>query len=401
MKKYIVSLLLIIIGSQVFPQYCIMDEMDKCGVYSETQMLKLKSIYGNHWGYSYDSLLVDIEKWEQSPFVKIQSIGASTQERDIFELTITGDQITRNSKRRIFIHARTHPGEVQSFWVTNEIINILLTEDRLGNFLRENCIFHIIPMYNPDGVELEKPRENANDVDLESNWAADTVEVEVHVLRARMEALMQEINPVEVALNMHSAYGTRRYFVYHHENGTSAEFAIKEQNFINAIRNYFMDGIKPYDTFVSWSTGTPFHYPESWWWHNYGEAVMALTYEDMNDASAGDYDKTAFAMVRGIIDYLKLGYVGIEENINKKTIAVYPNPFTNNIYVNSHNTENPERVIVYDLMGKIVFQSNNPLQFSNIIWNGKTSVGNEVKPGTYYLSIQSNSKIETHIVIKR
>ncbi|MCI0691821.1 hypothetical protein L0337_07415 [candidate division KSB1 bacterium] len=106
---------------------------------------------------------------------------------------------------RIWMHARTHPSEVQGWWVTDEMIKLLLGETSLARLLRERCLFNIMPMYNPDGVELGLARENAHGVDIESNW------------------------------------------------------------------NYF----------VSWVGSTPTQYPESWFWLNHREAVMALTYEEM------------------------------------------------------------------------------------------------------------------------
>ena len=139
----------------------------KCGIIPENESEILRD--NQNWGYGYDSLIIDLDRWNESPFVTVDSLGASVQNRGIWELIIA-ENPDLSTNHRIYIHSRTHPGEDESFWVTNEIINILLSDTPLGGFLRANFIFHIIPMFNPDGVELGYPRNNANGIDIESGW---------------------------------------------------------------------------------------------------------------------------------------------------------------------------------------------------------------------------------------
>jgi hypothetical protein len=314
---------------------------DKCG-YDEELAQQMKAILGDNWGYGYDSLLIDLARWEQSPYVTIDSIGASVQNRALWQLTITSNPAApSNMKKTIFVHARTHPGEVQAFWVTNELINLLTSEDPFSQFVRENCTFYIIPMYNPDGVELEYPRQNAHGVDLESNWNTFPSEPEVQTLRNRFSELMSSPAPIEVALNMHSAIACTRYFVYHDSVGTTYQFTLLEKDFINGVRSYFPNGphgIEPWNYYVSWTSGTPLVYPESWFWINFAESVMALTYEDMNCPEAGSYDTTAFALLHGVADYL--GVV--------TTIALEPSLRQNQQLVLDQNYPNPVQLSQYD-----------------------------------------------------
>jgi hypothetical protein len=305
---------------------------DKCG-FDEALAAQMVALLGTSWGYGYDSLLVDLERWRQSPYLIIDSLGASVQNRALWQLTITSDTLPGiTHKRTVFIHARTHPNEVQGWWVTNELINLLISEDSLAQFIRENCTFHIIPMYNPDGVELGYPRVNANGVDLERNWDVNPVEPEVAVLRNRFTELMSSPAPIEVALNMHSSSQCKRFFVYHDSSGTSYQFTLLEKDFISGVRSYFSNGIEPWDFFISWTSGTPPYYPESWFWLNFGEAVMALTYEDMHCTIAGAYDSTAFALLHGIVDYLGLVPTLVSNKPSREVkhltlLQNYPNPF--------------------------------------------------------------------------
>ncbi len=329
---------------------------DKCGHDPATAACLLNKL-GNHWGYSYDSLLVDLQCWKRSRHVTIDSIGASVQNRAIWEVTITAGSDPAKPRRRVYIHARTHPGEVQSWWVTREIIKILLAEDDFSQSVRDSCVFHIVPMYNPDGVELEYPRENANGIDIESNWNKYPHQAEVAVLKRRFDELMKSAAPIEVALNMHSAYGRNRYFVFHDAAGTSEAYAVMQRQFIEGVRAYFTEGIKPWNHFISWKTGTATQYPESWFWIYYRERVMALTYEDMNDASAGSFDRTAHALVRGVIDYLNRRSTGISPSTSPRPAALaleqnYPNPF-NPVTTITYQiaAPGPVRLRIYDLFG--------------------------------------------------
>ena len=342
------TLSIFIFSSPLWGQNELLYFPDKCGYYDREAALQNLEILGDHWGYGYDSLLADLGPWSQSPYATIDSLGASVQDRALWQVTITSDVPPTEPQRTVHIHARTHPNEVQGWWVTDEVIQLLLSEDPFAQFLREKCVFYIIPMYNPDGVELEYPRENAHGIDLESNWNTNPVEPEVAVLRQRFTDLMASPAPIEVALNMHSAWACKRYFVYHDSVGTSPSFTVLEKDYIEGIRYYFPNGIEPWYYFISWTSGTPLVYPESWFWLNHGENVMALTYEDMNCASAGNYDMTAYALLHGIADYMGLLFTGIsaapfEQHEPLQLHQSYPNP------VNARDGITTSTIIEYQL----------------------------------------------------
>lgn len=402
MKNFLVIFLILLFPVLLSGQI-IDDEADKCGSDLKAAMELLDEL-GDNWGYAYDDLLLDLDEWESSEFITIDSIGESTLGRQIYELTVTDYTIPDTDKHRIYIHARTHPGEVQAFWVTDEIINFLLDDNEIGALLRTKCIFHIVPMYNPDGVELEYPRENANDVDIESNWGSSDPEDEVVNLKNRFEELMLEDNPIEIALNMHSAVACKRYFVYHHANGTSASFADLEEEFITDIWNHYPDGMEPYYYYVSWASGTPDRYPESWWWINHGANVMALTYEDMNCTSAGSYDKTASAILNGITDYLVLGTSSRDREIDGHSIDLqaYPNPFSEQLSIEWNPVEELKSVYITDLLGRIVFQLNETEALDGKLFlNSNDWNSSPIPEGIYFLNMRFENRIESAKLVKK
>ena len=388
----------------VFPTitYSQIESVDKCGYVFSDQPNHFLTRTAN-WGYGYDSLLVDLERWGASSFVTVDSLGASVQNRALWELTIA-DNPQSSSNHRIYIHARTHPGEEEAFWVTNEIINFLISDTPLAAFIRSNCIFHIIPMYNPDGVELGYNRENANGVDIESGWDDVPLELEVAVLKNRfIELTLLVNNPIEMALNMHSSYSCKRYFVYHDTAGTSESYTILEQQFINGVQSYFLGGFEDWDYFVSWTSGTPDQYPESWWWMNHGENVMALTYEDMNCDAAGSYDSTAYALVLGICEYLGLDLTQIQNEADKPSgyslLQNYPNPFNPVTKLRYDLPENSHvNITIYDMLGRAVKTMVNQHQNAghrSIIWDGTNDYDNTVSTGIYLYQIQAGAYTRT------
>jgi hypothetical protein len=285
----------------------------------------------NHWGYGYDSLLVELEKWRRDPFIHVDSVGASVLGRAIWELTIT-DPASGGPKHTIFIHARTHPSEVQAFRVTDAIIDYLTSDVPYARQLRAHTTFHIMPMYNPDGVELELARQNAHEIDLERNWDAASPEPEVATLRRRFVQLMASDGPIEIALNMHSAGDCKRYFVYHDTIGVSVFYTRMEQHFIADVRSFFPTGIENYTFDQRWQSGALTNFPEGWWWIEHGDHVLALTYEDMNCPDAGEYDSTAYAILHGIGGYLDIRDEAAVPHVatlpeEVTLLGAYPNPF--------------------------------------------------------------------------
>lgn len=264
------------------------------------------------WGYGNDSLEADLALWKRHPHVRVDSFGASSLARPLWVVTLSDSTDSVASvpgrpgpKRRVFVHARTHPAEVQSLYVAREMIRFLLDSTETARDLRKRFLFHFVPHLNPDGVQLAMARQNANGVDIESNWDKPVLEPEVESLKRLFDAFQAGSIPVEVALNLHSdQFNGKRFFFYHHEAGTSWIYTELQKEFIKGVQSHFPGGIENWDFITSWATGTGFRYPEGYWWKTQQEKVLALTYEDNNSATASRYDSAGRALVLGSVAYL-------------------------------------------------------------------------------------------------
>jgi hypothetical protein len=255
-------------------------------------------------------------------------------------------------------------------------------------------------MYNSDGVELEYPRQNANMVDLERDWDKNPMQPESAALKLRFSQLMSSEEPIEVALNMHSSTACTRFFVYHDSVGTSSYFTLLEQDFIGDVRNYYPEGIEPWNYYVSWTSGTPTHFPESWFWFNFRESVMALTYEDMNCEAAGNYQQTAYALLHGIADYLGLVSTilitdGDEVSGNFSLDQNYPNPVqlsknSSASTVIQYQLETSQRIklSLFDVLGRQIRVIESGLRGPGIhrIFIDVSNLAN----GTYFYQLQTS-----------
>lgn len=69
-------------------------------------------------------------------------------------------------KKCIVIGARVHPGEVPGSHVMTGIIDELTKDSKLGRILRDNFIFYVFPIFNPDGVARGHFRVDTNGINL-------------------------------------------------------------------------------------------------------------------------------------------------------------------------------------------------------------------------------------------
>jgi murein tripeptide amidase MpaA len=55
-------------------------------------------------------------------------------------------------RRAIILSSRVHPGESNASFLMHGVLEYLTSDDEGSKYLRNNFVFKIIPMLNPDGV---------------------------------------------------------------------------------------------------------------------------------------------------------------------------------------------------------------------------------------------------------
>ncbi len=74
------------------------------------------------------------------------------------------------NRRYIVISSRVHPGESNASWMMRGILEFLTSDEEMAQTLRQNFVFKIVPMLNPDGVINGNYRCNLSGVDLNRRW---------------------------------------------------------------------------------------------------------------------------------------------------------------------------------------------------------------------------------------
>ncbi|MRR59114.1 MAG: hypothetical protein EG824_13010 [Deltaproteobacteria bacterium] len=248
--------------------------------------------------YTFTDLERFIATLKDSPYVDIRIPGSSREGRPIYLLRITDSSVPVSAKKRIFLHARTHPAETPPSFLLEGMIRLLLSGTGEASDILARFEFYIFPMQNVDGVIAGNYRSTPTSENLEMLWVFDgssplelfgDIPPEVSILHRQAKELMTDGGPpVSIALNLHASNSEPdiRPFFYPHFGPAALGYSPVEASlwdlqlrFIDRVANrYGPDMIEPVpdeggDSFAGKT------YPESWWWANWRDQVMAMTLE--------------------------------------------------------------------------------------------------------------------------
>jgi hypothetical protein len=248
--------------------------------------------------YTFTDLENFISSIASSPSIDIQVPGYTQQGRPIYLFKITDSGVPVSGKKRIFLHARTHPAETSPSFLIEGMIRYLLSGTADAAELLAGYEFYIFPMQNVDGVVAGNYRSTPKSENLEVLWTFDSadplsllgeVPPEVAVLQHYAKGLMTDGGPpVAMALNLHASNSEPdiRAFFYPHFGMEAQGYAAVEASlwdqqvlFIEKVMARYGEGMiepLPLEGGGSFAAKT---YPESWWWACYQDRVVAMTLE--------------------------------------------------------------------------------------------------------------------------
>ncbi|CAB3408350.1 unnamed protein product [Caenorhabditis bovis] len=130
-----------------------------------------------HYPYTYSFLMASLSNLRRHQLTAVYCredvIGFSLAENAMKMLTITSacSSSEVSAKPVIVLSARVHPGESNSSWIMQGILENLLCGTSSEMYrLREQFVFKIIPMLNPDGVINGSHRCSLAGIDLNRVW---------------------------------------------------------------------------------------------------------------------------------------------------------------------------------------------------------------------------------------
>lgn len=166
------------------------------------------------------------------PYVtETESPQTTTLGNKLYMYEITNPLVSPVGKQRVWIHSAVHPSENTAHFQTEGLINFLLSGHQDAEKILEHVIFNIVPVANPDGVQVGNYRVNADSINLENQWASPYNQTmpEIVFMRTQIENFMGTTispgaNPIKLLLNLHATHcscSSGEEFPYHFvHNGT-------------------------------------------------------------------------------------------------------------------------------------------------------------------------------------
>lgn len=178
-----------------------------------------------HFAYSYpytysrlQNYLEKIEK-KQFNFFKKETLVLTVQQRHLDLLTITSPENLRKPTKQkvVFVTSRVHPGESPASHIMQGFIDFIISNHPMARVLRDNIVFKIVPMLNPDGVYLGNYRCSLMGFDLNRHWQ-DPSPWAHPTLHATKQYLLQlhndEATDVEFYIDIHAHSTLSNCFMY-------------------------------------------------------------------------------------------------------------------------------------------------------------------------------------------
>ncbi len=129
------------------------------------------------------------------------------------------------SKKGVVISARVHPGESVGSWMMKGVLDFITDpNDWEAQILRDNYIFKIIPMLNPDGVINGNYRCSLAGCDLNRRWKTPSKILHPTIYHLKkMIAQMKEERPISLFCDLHGHSRKKNIFMYGCSNSKCPE----------------------------------------------------------------------------------------------------------------------------------------------------------------------------------
>ena len=199
--------------------------------------------------YSYSDLrndLFEIESNEarsQNFARKVLCKTLAGEECEVLTITSRDNIEETNRKKGIVLTARVHPGETVGSWMMRGLLYFLTDpNNEEAKILRENFVFKVIPMLNPDGVINGNYRSSLAGCDLNRRWKtpSKTIHPEIYHVKKLVKQVNEERGLV-LFCDLHGHSRKQNVFMY----GCNR----KDNPQICRIFPYMLSKLNPYFSF--------------------------------------------------------------------------------------------------------------------------------------------------------
>jgi hypothetical protein len=194
------------------------------------------TVYFAHcYPYTYTDLCTYLRTLTADPKkkqkIKTSVLCQTAAGNDLEVVTITNfstESEPPKQKKYIVLLSRVHPGESQASWIMKGVIDYLLSPTLDAKILRENFVFKLVPMVNPDGVINGAYRCGLAGVDLNRTWMDPSKKQHptIYNIKAMIKKLT-ETGDVVLAVDFHGHSRKKNNFMY----GCPGRTRLKERVF--------------------------------------------------------------------------------------------------------------------------------------------------------------------------
>lgn len=201
--------------------------------------------------YSYTDLrndLYEIESNEaRSQNVSRKILCKTLAGEDCEVLTITSrDSLEETSRRKgVVLTARVHPGETVGSWMMRGLLYFLTDpNNEEAKILRDNFVFKVVPMLNPDGVINGNYRSSLAGCDLNRRWKTPSKVIHPTVYAVKkLCKQVQEERGLILFCDLHGHSRKQNVFMYGCDR--------KEDPQVCRVFPFMMSKLNPYFLFES------------------------------------------------------------------------------------------------------------------------------------------------------
>lgn len=147
------------------------------------------------------------QKFQNKKIPKLQDLFPETKSKT------TNITINKN-KCVIILSARVHPAETASSYMLEGFINYILKNKEDSKLLLKKCSIGIVPMLNPDGVDLGLTRTDINGLNLNSIYSdADLSQPSIYGLK-KLVRFLHKNSKINFFFDLHSHFTKRGVFLF-------------------------------------------------------------------------------------------------------------------------------------------------------------------------------------------
>ena len=115
----------------------------------------------------------------------------------------------------VLITSRVHPGESNSSWIMQGVIEALLSNTETAQFLRSKHVFKVIPMLNPDGVINGNYRTSLAACDLNRRWYKPDKNFHPTIFHTKeLIKRLKKVHRVAYVIDLHGHSKKEGIFIY-------------------------------------------------------------------------------------------------------------------------------------------------------------------------------------------